>query len=212
MHDLALWGTGTVRQMRPHWMLAEFGLSYDFHAVHPRTGQTTTPEFLRLNPRHKVPLLRHRDLLLTESAAIIQYIAETFDAPDTFHVPRDNVGRAKLLEWSYFIISELDAHSLYVIRRHGDLKHLYGEAPAAVAAAREYFLENLGAMAPRIGTDRPYLLGDTITTADILLTTCLDWACMCDLPLPASVKAYHERAKARPAYASARERAFAPPA
>jgi len=37
--------------------------------------------------------------------------------------------RARLNEWCFFIIAELDAHSLYLIRRHDGLKHLYGEAP-----------------------------------------------------------------------------------
>jgi glutathione S-transferase len=211
MHDLTLWGAGTVRQLRPHWMLEEFGLDYTFHSVHPRTGQTRTPEFLRLNPRHKVPLLRHGDLLLTESAAIIEYIAEAFDAPETFHVPCDPVGRARVAEWSYFVMSELDAHSLYVMRRHGDLKHLYGDAPTAVVAARDYFLENLEAMAPQIGIDHPYLLGDKLTTADILLATCLDWAKLYEIPLAPTIRAYHERTTSRPAYKAALVRAFAEP-
>ncbi len=102
-HDLTLWGTGTVRQLRPHWMLMELGLDYEFHPVHPRTGQTMTPEFLKLNPRHKVPLLRHGEFLVTESAAICQYLSEMFDDTDALHVPRDPVARARMNEWSFFI-------------------------------------------------------------------------------------------------------------
>ena len=49
-HDLTLWGVGTSRTMRPHWMLLELGLEYDFHAIGSRTGETQTDEFMRLNP------------------------------------------------------------------------------------------------------------------------------------------------------------------
>jgi hypothetical protein len=68
-HDLTLWGTGTARTMRAHWMLLELGLEYEFHPVQPRTGETLRDDFLRINPRHKIPVLRHGPRVLTESAA-----------------------------------------------------------------------------------------------------------------------------------------------
>ena len=42
--DLTLWGMGTVRNLRVHWMLMEMGLDYTFHPVHPRSGETYTDE------------------------------------------------------------------------------------------------------------------------------------------------------------------------
>lgn len=110
-----------VRQLRPHWMLMELNVDYQFHYVHPRSGQTMTPEFLALNPRHKIPVLKHGDLVITESAAIVQYLSETFESPNIY-APKDPARRAKVNEWSYFIMTELYAHSLYVIRRHVDFQ------------------------------------------------------------------------------------------
>lgn len=207
-NDLTLWGMGTVRQLRPHWMLAELGLDYAYFPVHPRSGETTTPEFLRINPRHKVPVLRHRDFILTESAAIVHYLAEAFDAPDTLYLPRDAVARARVNEWCYFIMSEIDGHALYVIRRHSDLKQIYGEAPKAVEGANAYFVDQFNAMAPRVGAEGPYLLGDRLSVADILLVTTLDWALDYGLPLPANVIDYRARVIQRPAYKAARAKAF----
>ena len=91
-------------------------------------------------------------------------------------MPKDARSRATLNEWCYFIVTELDAGSLYVVRRHEGLKHIYGEAPAAVEAAKNYFLHNLEAMASRVESDGPYLFGERFSVADILLMTCLDWA------------------------------------
>lgn len=202
-NDLTLWGMGTVRNLRVHWMLRELGLSYQFYPVHPRSGETYSGEFLKINPRHKVPVLRHGQTVVTESAAIIQYLSEAFPDVEGIYVPTDPAARAKVNEWCFFIMSEFDAHTLYVIRRHVTFKHLYGEAPVAVDAARIYFLDQLTAIAPLIGAGSDGLFGSRLSTADILLTTCLDWAVEYEFPLPDAAKAYHARMTARPAYQDA---------
>ena len=53
-NDLTLWGAGTSRTMRAHWMLLELGLDYQFHPIGSRTGETQTNEFKRFHPRQKV--------------------------------------------------------------------------------------------------------------------------------------------------------------
>jgi len=207
-HDLTVWGVGTSRTMRAHWMLSELGLEYECCPIRSRTGETHTDEFKRLNPRHKIPVLRHGSLVLTESAAIIQYLSETFSHSTALYVPSDAVGQARLNEWCYFIMSELDAGSLYVVRRHDGLKHLYGEAPIAVESAKSYFLHNVEAMASRIGSDSTYLLGERLSSADILLMTCLDWASSCGISLPEAVAQYQQRVALRPAYQAALRKNF----
>jgi glutathione S-transferase len=147
---------------------------------------------------------------LTESAAIIQYLSETFTSPDVMAAPRDAESRATLNEWCYFIATELDAGSLYVMRRHVGLEHVYGAAPKAVEAARSYFMENAEAMAPRIAKSRRYLMGDRFSVADILLMTCLDWAVTDRIPLSDTLHEYRVRVAIRPAYQKALERNFPP--
>jgi glutathione S-transferase len=206
-HDLTLWGVGTSRTIRAHWMLTELGLDYVCHPIGSRTGETLSDEFKRLNPRHKIPVLQHKTLVLTESTGIIQYLNETFPNPEQVYVPSDAKDRAALNEWCYFIMSELDAGSLYVIRRHEGLAQIYGEAPTAVESAKTYFLHNLEAMAPRIARS-PYLLGDLLSTADILLTTCLEWAAMSGLSLPEALVPYRQRIAQRPAFQIAMQKNF----
>jgi glutathione S-transferase len=208
-NDLTLWGVGTSRTMRAHWMLLELGLEYNFRPIRPRTGETRTEEFMRLNSRHKIPVLQHRSFVLTESAAIIQYLSESYASLGRTYVAHDIEGRAALNEWCSFIVSELDAGSLYVIRRHEGLKQIYGEAPTAVASAKGYFLHNLNAMAPKIERDGPYLFGAQLSVADILLTTCLDWAASERISMPEAAVRYQKRIALRPAYQSALTRNFA---
>lgn len=54
-HDLTLFGVGTSRTMRAHWMLLELGLDYESRPIGSRSGETLTDEFRRLNLRHKIP-------------------------------------------------------------------------------------------------------------------------------------------------------------
>jgi glutathione S-transferase len=206
--DVTVWGVGTSRTMRVHWMLLELGLEYECHPIQSRTGETHTDEFKRLNPRHKIPVLRHGSLVFTESAAIIHYLGETFPTSSEVYVPSDAVSRAQLNEWCYFIMSELDAGSLYVVRRHDGLKHIYGEAPIAVESAKSYFAHNLEAMTARIGSEGSYLFGEKLSAADILLMTCLDWAASCDISLPETVSSYQRRVALRPAYQAALKKNF----
>ena len=121
--NLVLWGAGTMRTHRTLWLAEELGLDYEHRPIGPRTGETKTDEFLAINPRHKIPAMVHGDVRLTESAAIMTYMTETFPVPDQFYVPDDALGRARLLEWCFFSMSELDANAIYSIRRGNVAAH-----------------------------------------------------------------------------------------
>ena len=204
-NDLRVWGIGTSRTMRAHWMLAEMDIDYELRPIGPRTGETLTEEYLRLNPRHKVPVIEHGPFVLAESAAIVTYLSETFPAPKGFFVPEDPARRAALNEWCFFVMTELDAHPLYLIRRHLQLAHIYGEAPLAVESAREYFCEQIDGMMKKFPDGMESLMPEGMSVADILMVTCLDYALMLEIPLPQPLLAYREGLIERPAYLRARE-------
>ena len=130
--QLVLWGIGTSRTLRAHWALHELGLDYECRPILPRTGETQTQEFTELNPRQKIPLLQDGDFTIAESPAIAAYLSNTYGTPENTLIPTDPLEHATWLEWCFYAATELDATSLYVIRRHGDLKHLDGEAPVAL--------------------------------------------------------------------------------
>lgn len=203
--ELAVWGIGSTRTMRVHWMLCELGLDYTCHPIRSRSAETQSAAFAALNPRGKIPVLRHGDLVLTESAAIVAYLAASFETPADFYRPSNAAERARLDEWCYFVMTELDAHALYLIRRHEGLKQIYGDEPGAVASARAYFLKQLEAMAERIGASGPYLLGDKFSAADIILQSCLDWARFVRIDLPDPVLAYKRAVAERASYRTAFE-------
>lgn len=75
---LVVWGIGTARTIRVLWTALELGLDYEHRAIGPRTGETHTAEYMRLNPKQKIPTLQHGPVVISESAAIIQYLLEVF--------------------------------------------------------------------------------------------------------------------------------------
>ena len=193
-----LWGIGSARALRVHWALIELGLEYRSERIQSRSGETETPAYRRLNPRGKIPVFEDGGLVLSESAAIVTYLAETYGNGRL--IPAEGAERAKYFEWISFISMEIDATTLYVLRRHEALAHIYGEAPTANAAARGYFDRMINAAAREIEDGRRYLLGAGFSGADIVMTTCLDWALSYDVPLPEPWLAYRERTIARPAH------------
>lgn len=200
--NLTLWGVGTSRTVRPHWALAELGLKYETYAIGPRTGETKTAEYTKLNPRQKIPLLQDGDFSIGESAAIVAYLSRTYGSPGKTLIPDDRQAYAKWLEWCFFIVTELDSTSLYVMRRHSAnaLGPIYGVAPDVVAKAGEYFREQLRHVEVALGDGRTFLMGEQFTSADILLTTCLEWAIAYGVGICDNAHPYLERIQKRSGY------------
>ncbi len=200
--EITVWGVGTTRTLRAHWALAETGIAYHTKPIQSRTGETQESDYVSLNPKQKIPFLEHGNVKISESFAIVEYAFDVFGGDRVFR-PATPAARAASNEWCSTILMELDAHTLYVMRRHGDLKELYGEAPAALDAAREYFTKLADAMVAKLPTDTAYLLSDKISVADILLVSCLDWAILYRVPVPQAYQPYRRRIVERSPYQQA---------
>ena len=201
--DLVVWGVGTTRTMRVHWLLHELALPYETRPIGPRTGETTQPEYQRINPKQKVPALQHGDFNLTEGLAIVSYLRNISDVLAYDRYQQSIEGRATYLEWASFILMELDATSLYVMRRHRDLSAIYGEAPNAIDAAQKYCDKMLHSVDNKIPPGEGFLWGDCFSEIDILMTTCLDWASAYGVDLTENAVGYRIRMNQRAGYQSA---------
>jgi glutathione S-transferase len=189
--------------MRALWMLHELELPYEHRPIRSRTGETLTPEYTRLNPSQKIPTLQDGEFVLTESAAIVNYLGARYGAARGLAPPAGPRERARYDQWCFFVMMELDANTLYILRRHEDLKDIYGEAPHAVRTARDCFARQVNAAAQRLDALGPFVLGDRFSGPDILLTTCLVSALGRKIELPSTLREYLERTTARAAYGQA---------
>ncbi|MDH2354408.1 glutathione S-transferase family protein [Bradyrhizobium sp. SSUT112] len=199
---LTLWGVGTSRTVRPHWAMHELDLVYTTKPIGPRTGETKTAEYTRLNPRQKIPLLQDGDFRIGESAAIVAYLSRMYSTPERALIPESTRDYAAWLEWCFFIVTELDSTSLYVMRRHSAdaLGPIYGVAPEVVAQAAEYFRAQLRHVEVALADGRHFIMGEHFSSADILLTTCLDWAVAYGVGICDNAQPYLERMRSREAY------------
>ncbi|MCB1490222.1 MAG: glutathione S-transferase family protein [Rhodobiaceae bacterium] len=75
--------------------LEELGLPYDLRPVNVRKGEQKAPDFLKINPNGKVPVLVDGDFVLTDSGAILIHLAEKTGRL----LPADARARARAMEW-----------------------------------------------------------------------------------------------------------------
>jgi glutathione S-transferase len=207
-----LWGIGSPRTLRAHWMLHELGLDYETRAVIPRSAEMADPELERWTLRHKIPFLEDGEIRIGESGAIVFHLADRYRDRAVLAPEPGTAQRAHYEELAFFVLMELDATALYVLRRHEGLPDVYGEAPAACIAARGYFTRMAGEIERRLADGRPHLLGDDFTAVDVLLTSCLMWAQFIGIALADVLAAYRDRIAARPAFGRAMAVNFPPEA
>ena len=202
-----VWGIGTFRTFRVYWILEEFNLNYTVHPIRTRTGEANTEEYRKINVREKIPTLVHNSFVLSESAAIVSYISQSFDKPPDFYLPSELKEQHRILEWNYFGMTELDATAIYVLRRHEGppygLSHIYGSAPTANDAAREYFDKQLNAMEGLLGDQAEYLCGGQFSAADIIMISNLDCALLFEIKLSPRWMEYRDKVIQRPSYGRA---------
>ena len=101
---MTLYGLGPSRSFRCLWALEEAGIDYDFISLDLTSKEDNgakSAEYLKLNPQGKVPTLTHGDFVLTESAAIINYINAC--SKESF-IPQKAKERARYDEIAFFCI------------------------------------------------------------------------------------------------------------
>lgn len=166
--------------------------------VDPKTKQMRSDgsDFTSVNPLGLVPVLRTDDgVVLTENAAILQYVADRF--PQAGLGTASNAERSRLHQWLCFIGTELHK-GLFV-------PLLDKKAPAEVKTyVLGRYLSRLDYLESHL-QGREYLL-DHFSVADAYLVTVINWT-MATPPIELSkwpaIKAYFERLRTRPSVAKA---------
>jgi glutathione S-transferase len=176
--------------------LAESGLDHDVAVVHTTKGEQKTEAYLRINPRGKVPALETDGGVLTESTAILPFIADL--APDRqLFPPAGTFARAQAQAWLSFLSSSL----------HTALRDAMFPAPGcdndeARAAAVHKVAAVLGEVDAHL-QDRDHILDD-FSVCDLYLLVFLLWrgALAGKLPAFANLDRFQQQLFSRPALAA----------
>ena len=193
-----------TRGTRVTWMLEELGAPYEYELVPFGDNGFASDSFLRINPSGKVPALQDGSLTLTESAAIVAYLGDKFPALGLVP-PAGTPERGRHDQWCYFVLSELE-QPLWTKGKHRFMLPEDLRVPAIVDTANWEFQKALGILSQGLG-DKPYILGDDFTAADILIGHTLIWAEQAKQSIdPQNVRDYAGRLRAREACKRTRDK------
>ena len=158
--------------LAPHMLLRELDVPFALALVDRRADAHHSPAYLRLNPHGRIPVLVDGDLVLYESAAIMLHLADRH--PQAGWSPAlGSPERAQLYKWLIYLTNTLQAEMMlwfYPAR--------YTQDEAGAPAVRQAIGVRVSAIFAHIASElssRPYLLGDTISLADLFLFMLIYW-------------------------------------
>ncbi|RVT82105.1 glutathione S-transferase family protein [Rhodobacteraceae bacterium CCMM004] len=190
-------GTARSRAFRVLWMLEELGQPYEHDPAPPRSDAVRA-----VNPAGKIPVLRVDGGTITDSTAILTYLADRHGA---LTAPPGTVARAQQDGVLHMVLDELDA-CLWMAARHSFVLPEDQRVPAVKDSLKREFAASLARLSARL-EDGPYLMGAELTVPDIVAVHCGGWAQRAGFPVEdARFAAYLDRGHARPAHARAAER------
>jgi glutathione S-transferase len=186
--------------LSPHIALREAGLPFDAELVniHGDHKTQTGADYYAINPKGSVPALQlDNGQVLTEGAAIVQYIAD--QKPEAKLAPlAGTFERYRLAEWLNYLAAEL--HKAFgPLFNKANSDEVKEAARGNVGTKLDFIEKSLG--------KKDYLLGDQFTVADGYLFTLLSWTkgVKIDLAKWPMLAAFVERVGARPAVKAAVE-------
>jgi glutathione S-transferase len=177
---LKLYGGTFSRASIVKLYLEELHLPYEFVQLDMKAGEHRSPEFLALNPMGKVPTLVDGDLILSESGAILLYLAQKYDP----FYPSTVEQQAELYQWVLFANSTLSTGIFVESTRDR-------ETPLLLTPLSDRLQQ------------QPFIAGESFSVADVAVGSTLAFIPMMlklDLSPYPGVMDYLQRLGARPAF------------
>jgi glutathione S-transferase len=169
--NLKVYGGTQNRGFRIYWLLEELGLAYEGYDVKLFEGQQLQPTFLKLNPHAKVPVIMDEDFVLSESGAILNYLAGKYGngiLPAT-----GTKERAIYDQWFCFCLTELEP-PIWTASKHSYIYKADRRVSAIIDSSKFEFKKACQKIVFQLG-DQEYILG-SFSNIDILVGQMLIWA------------------------------------
>ena len=192
MQKLTLYTNPHSRGTNVRWMLEECGADYDTVGV-PFGAEMKAPAYRAINPMGKVPALTHGDTILTETAAILTWLAERY--PEKALIPEaGSDARGEYYRWLCFALhlEYAAVDRMRTIENSAELRTAigYGDFDTAFAVLKARL------------QDRAHIVGEHFTALDLYYSGLLEWLIQRAQVLPAErvYLDYMNRHLARPAH------------
>ena len=183
---------GNTRDLRVLWALEEMGLPYEVVGLDHPNHDLDAPAFRALNPFGQVPALDDDGVVVTESGAIVLYLARKSGKL----MPRDLAGEAQVLRWSVAALNTIEVPVLTL----WFVNMCDGKGTKASDALRHWSEQRLKQLDGWLA-NREFVATDEFTVADILMTHVLGGGTDQNLvKAHSNVLAYQKRCTERPAW------------
>ncbi len=198
-----LYGGAHNRGLRIMWALEELNQPFKLIDLNLFKGEQRTETFLKLNPAGKVPALidatqPEEPLIITESVAILNYLAEKHINSAPPLIPTHLRARAAYHQWMSFGATELEP-PLWVFAKHSFVYTPDKRVEPIKVTSGFELLRATRQIAAALADGRPFILGDTFSAADIFLGQTLMWAEQQGLKRAEGCDTYIAQLRARPA-------------
>jgi glutathione S-transferase len=168
---LIFFGAKGSCSLATHIALEEAGADYEFRKIDTAAGEQKTADYLKINPKARVPALVTDHGVLTENVALLQFVAQSY--PKANLAPTDAFGLANMNAFNAWLAS-----TVHVNHAHKMRGTRWSDDPAVV--------ENLKLKVPQTMTDcatlieteyltGPWVMGEHYTVADGYLYTIENW-------------------------------------
>ncbi|GFD95225.1 glutathione S-transferase [Alteromonas sp. KUL156] len=168
-----LYGYPKTRSVRIAWALEEIGLPYDYKLVDLKQGQHLSDEYKVISPAAKIPALVTPEGPLTESAAIVTFLAERHGMHEFIPEP-GSFQRAKYEEMMLFLTCELEqpiwnlAKHTFALPKEQRIASMHDVSVWEFKRVLPVFSSMLG--------DKDFVCGNMFTMADVIAGHILAWA------------------------------------
>ena len=197
---LTVWGRrSSFNVQKVLWLVGELHLAHDHVPAGGSFGGLDAPAFRAMNPHGRVPVIQDNDTVLWESHAILRYLAARHREGDLW--ARDPADRARVDGWMDWSQTSLQPDFLNGIfwgyYRTPEAQRDWPAIRRSLDRCAAHFRLLDGILA-----DRPFLMGDRMSLADIPIGTSLYRYFELDLDRPdlPNVAAWYQRLQQRPAY------------
>lgn len=159
--------------LAPHFVLEEIGAPFVLRRVERERNAQKDPEYMKRNPMGRIPTFVDGDLVLFEAAAICLHLADRH--PEAQLVPDvPTAARAHLYKWLMFLTNTIQPDFLvfYYPERYTTGNHA---TDAIVTAAEARLNTAFAVLDEALERGGPYLLGNTVSVADLFLLMLVRW-------------------------------------
>lgn len=170
---MKLYYIAQTRAFRPRWLFEELEEPYELVRLDPQEREHKSSEYRKIHPLGAVPALVDGDHVILETIAICMHIADGH-IDKGMAPPLGTPERASYYQWLSFGSSTLEACVAYAYMRSFNLPP-DRRTEAATPDEQEKFRRVVAPLEDHLDS-RPFLLGESLTTADIVVGGVLDWA------------------------------------